>query len=156
VLSFQTNSDPDKKAKLIDQLLAGDDFARHQARFWRNAMLSKATNAQPFVKFPVRRPWKSGSSSSSKPGTNHGPRSPAALITSEGMLTPTKPREGGDAAYCWPMLKPMAPSNEPTTFRESFSGSTCPSLSVTIIPMKCGNANSFTKWPHFSANWASG
>lgn len=97
VLSFQTNSDPDKKAKLIDQLLAGDDFARHQARFWRDVMLSKATNAQPFVKFPreaALEVWLIEQFKTNKSWAEIA----RALITSEGMLTPTKPREGGDAA----------------------------------------------------------
>jgi hypothetical protein len=97
VVAFVTSKEPDKKAKLIDQLLASDDFARHQARYWRDVMLSKATDARGFVKFPRETALEAWLFEQFK--ANRSWSSIArALITSEGQLSVQNPRDGGDAA----------------------------------------------------------
>jgi hypothetical protein len=50
--AFVKSTDAQKRAQLIDQLLASDDFARNWARYWRDVILSRATNQQVFVRIP--------------------------------------------------------------------------------------------------------
>jgi hypothetical protein len=44
VEEFAASGDPQKRAKLIDKLLASDDFARHWARYWHDVIISRATD----------------------------------------------------------------------------------------------------------------
>src|SRR5262249_57743659 len=46
VTEFVADKDPAKRAKLIAKLLAGDEYARHWARYWRDGIASRATNQQ--------------------------------------------------------------------------------------------------------------
>jgi hypothetical protein len=46
VTEFVADKDSHKRAKLIDKLLAGDEYARHWARYWRDVISSRATNQQ--------------------------------------------------------------------------------------------------------------
>jgi hypothetical protein len=46
VTEFVADKDPNKRAKLIDKLLASDEYARHWARYWRDVISSRATNQQ--------------------------------------------------------------------------------------------------------------
>src|SRR5262245_54337372 len=43
VAEFLADSDPDKRARLIDRLLASDEYARHWAAYWRDVIGSKVT-----------------------------------------------------------------------------------------------------------------
>jgi hypothetical protein len=49
VAEFVADKDPNKRAKLIDRLLAGDEYASHWARYWRDVISSRATNQQSRV-----------------------------------------------------------------------------------------------------------
>jgi hypothetical protein len=46
VTEFVADKDPSKRAKLIDKLLASDEYARHWARYWRDVIAARATNQQ--------------------------------------------------------------------------------------------------------------
>lgn len=46
VKAFVADQDPAKRAKLIDKLLAGDDYAVHWARYWRDVIGSRITEAR--------------------------------------------------------------------------------------------------------------
>ncbi|MFQ3592863.1 MAG: DUF1549 domain-containing protein [Gemmataceae bacterium] len=95
--AFMSDSDPNKRAKLIEKLLASDEFARYQARWWRDIMLSKSTNNQGFVRFPREQSLEVWLTEAFK--TNKSWAAIATeLITSEGMLSTAAPREQGHAA----------------------------------------------------------
>ena len=67
VESFQTNSDPDKRAKLIDELLSSSNYGRHLADIWGNQMYvvdseNRFVTKEPLVKyltatFNGNKPW---------------------------------------------------------------------------------------------------
>jgi hypothetical protein len=44
IKEFAADKSPDKRAKLIDKLLATDDFAHHWALYWRDVITSKLTD----------------------------------------------------------------------------------------------------------------
>lgn len=44
VTEFAADKDSQKRAKLIDKLLASDDFARHWGRYWHDVIVSRATD----------------------------------------------------------------------------------------------------------------
>src|SRR5207248_5919439 len=46
VTEFVADKDPNKRARLIDKLLASDEYALHWARYWRDVISSRATNQQ--------------------------------------------------------------------------------------------------------------
>ncbi|MEQ8787296.1 MAG: DUF1549 domain-containing protein [Pirellulaceae bacterium] len=43
IAEFVSDARPDKRALLIDRLLASDDFARHWARYWRDVVTARLT-----------------------------------------------------------------------------------------------------------------
>lgn len=43
LLKFVVSTDPTKRSKLIDELLASDSYARHWARFWRDVVTARLT-----------------------------------------------------------------------------------------------------------------
>src|SRR5262245_42945142 len=61
VAEFLADSDPDKRARLIDRLLASDEYARHWAAYWRDVIGSKVTDrrglalARPFEEWLTRQ-----------------------------------------------------------------------------------------------------
>jgi hypothetical protein len=44
VEEFAADKDPTKRHKLIDRLLASDEYAHHWARYWRDVLLARATS----------------------------------------------------------------------------------------------------------------
>ncbi len=44
VAEFVADKNPDKRAKLIDKLLASDEYARHWARYWRDVIATKLSD----------------------------------------------------------------------------------------------------------------
>jgi hypothetical protein len=46
VTEFVADKDPNKRAKMIDKLLASEEYATHWARYWRDVISSRATNLQ--------------------------------------------------------------------------------------------------------------
>jgi hypothetical protein len=94
--AFLADTDPNKRAQAIDKLLASDDFVQFQSRWWRDILVSKATNNQGFVRFPrelALQTWLAESFRDKKSWAEIT----TALITSEGMLSTAAPRENGHA-----------------------------------------------------------
>jgi hypothetical protein len=52
VVAFIALKAPGKRAALIDELLDEDDFARLQARYWRDVIQARATDPRSFVAYP--------------------------------------------------------------------------------------------------------
>ena len=52
VVSFAALKEPQKRAKMIDALLETDDFARQQARYWRDVIQSRTTDPRGFIAYP--------------------------------------------------------------------------------------------------------
>lgn len=58
VLEFAADADPRKRVRLIDALLASDDFARNWARYWRDVISYHATTENPrLVNFKEFEDW---------------------------------------------------------------------------------------------------
>ncbi|HZV06388.1 MAG TPA: DUF1549 and DUF1553 domain-containing protein [Gemmataceae bacterium] len=65
--AFLDSREPNKRAKLIDELLAGEDYGKHQADIWQNLLLPRTSDnrAVPFDKmtawlekrFKDNKPW---------------------------------------------------------------------------------------------------
>jgi uncharacterized protein DUF1549/uncharacterized protein DUF1553 len=49
VKEFLANKHPNKRAQLIDELLATDDFAHHWGLYWRDVIMSKATDQRALL-----------------------------------------------------------------------------------------------------------
>jgi hypothetical protein len=55
---FCAESAPDKRARLVEALLASPDYARNWARYWRDVFQFHASNTNPIqVRFPVLEDW---------------------------------------------------------------------------------------------------
>ncbi len=54
--AFLDSQDPDKRAKLIDALLASDDYGKHMADVWMNLLVKRNTDNR-FVKFEPLTEW---------------------------------------------------------------------------------------------------
>jgi hypothetical protein len=60
VESFCRDGDPEKRARLIDELLESPDYARNWGRYWRDVFQFHATNTNPVqVRFPMIEDWLS-------------------------------------------------------------------------------------------------
>jgi hypothetical protein len=96
--AFLADSDPAKRARLIDRLLDSEAFARHWAGYWRGVIMSRDTDAQVllrvirgealehwlFEQFKAGRDWASVT---------------RAMITAEGTMQLTDPEKVGAAAF---------------------------------------------------------
>jgi hypothetical protein len=97
VQAFVADTASDKRAKLIDRLLSGDDFARHRARFWRDVILSRATDNRIFVKLPREMALEEWLFAQFKENATWGYMA-RTLITSDSGLNLLEPKTGGDSA----------------------------------------------------------
>src|SRR5262249_47388309 len=50
--AFVRATEADKKSKLIERLLASEDFARFWARYWRDVLLWRATDQRIVIRLP--------------------------------------------------------------------------------------------------------
>lgn len=58
VVRFRRSNDKNKRAELIDALLAGPDYARNWARYWKDVIQYHATAQNPgLVRFPSLEDW---------------------------------------------------------------------------------------------------
>ncbi len=66
--AFNADSDPHKRERLIDALLASDEFARHWARYWRDTIAFRATAENPrLVNFDVFETWMADALHANRP-----------------------------------------------------------------------------------------
>ena len=54
--AFLDNNDPNKRAKLIDELLASDDYGKHMADVWMNLLVKRSSDNR-FVQFEPLTAW---------------------------------------------------------------------------------------------------
>jgi hypothetical protein len=72
---------PDKRARLIDELLEGTDYAKNWARYWRDVLRFHAPNTNPIqVRYPVLEDWLAEQLSKNTPWDEVA----TALITASG------------------------------------------------------------------------
>ena len=57
VTEFAADKDPNKRAKLIDKLLAGDDYVKHWSRYWRDVFMAKVTDMRGKAGAPSLEAW---------------------------------------------------------------------------------------------------
>jgi Protein of unknown function (DUF1549)/Protein of unknown function (DUF1553) len=57
VTEFVADSDPSKRARLIDRLLASDEYARHWARYWRDVIASRVNDRRGLVLARAFEDW---------------------------------------------------------------------------------------------------
>ncbi|MCC7420474.1 MAG: DUF1549 domain-containing protein [Planctomycetaceae bacterium] len=60
VTLFGLDSDPAKRAKLVDQLLDSDEFSRNWARYWRDVVFSRATEMRAQFATQTFEDWMHG------------------------------------------------------------------------------------------------
>ncbi len=95
---FCADRDPHKRAKLIDRLLASDEYAQHWARYWRDVIIARATAQQVFLR-PVRtvglETWLTEQFKANRSWGDIA----RAMITAEGPATYDNIGENGAAGF---------------------------------------------------------
>jgi hypothetical protein len=98
VLAFLADKAPDKRARLIDRLLDSDAYARHQARYWREVLLARATATQVFLRLaraPALERWLYEQFKANRSWA----AITRALVTAEGSLAGEDKTANGAAAF---------------------------------------------------------
>ena len=96
VLDFVRSSDPNKRSRLIDELLASDDFCRRWARYWHDVIVSHATDPR-IRRFGMTQAFENWLADQLRNGRNWGEIA-RAMITSTGQLRYDGQGEPDDAA----------------------------------------------------------
>jgi len=65
--AFVVTREPDKRAKLIDHLLASPDYGANWARYWRDVIRYRATSDGNRAHFPVLEEWLAAQLSANRP-----------------------------------------------------------------------------------------
>ena len=95
VKEFLADNRPDKRARLIDRLLDSDDFATHQAQYWRNVISSRTTDFKANFGVKNFETWLADQFKTNK-GWDHVVR---ALLTATGTIRPDEPDKNGQAFF---------------------------------------------------------
>ena len=82
VTLFGLDPDPDKRIKLIDRLLAGDEYSHNWAGYWRDVIFLRATDMKARLRKGSLRSGCHSRSATIRAGT----RSPPALLTATGEV----------------------------------------------------------------------
>src|SRR5262249_9224021 len=93
VSEFVANPDSQKRAKLIDNLLAGEEFARHWARYWRDVIAARATDQRSRVFAPVFENWMTEQLKKNAPWDKVA----RAMLTAKGEMSTGEPDQNGEA-----------------------------------------------------------
>ena len=83
---FLKSTDPNKRAKLIDELLASDDYGKHMADVWKD-LLVKRDSDNRFVQFDPLVEWLTKNFNVNKPWD----QMVRELLTAEGPQDETAP-----------------------------------------------------------------
>jgi hypothetical protein len=94
---FRADASPEKRTKRIDELLSSKDYARHRARYWRDVLLSRATDNRVFVKIPREQALEAWLAEQFRDNASWGFIA-RALLTADGGVELQEPRTGGDSA----------------------------------------------------------
>jgi hypothetical protein len=90
--AFARDPDPDKRARVVDELLASPGFARNWARYWRDVVAFRATSENPAtVNFPGLEAWLAEQLAANRPWDQVA----ADLLTANGDTSET----GAPALY---------------------------------------------------------
>ncbi|HWG47962.1 MAG TPA: DUF1549 and DUF1553 domain-containing protein [Gemmataceae bacterium] len=79
--TFLDSREPNKRAKLIDELLAGSDYGKHQADIWQNLLLPR-TSDNRFIQFDKMTKWLEANFNENKPWD----QMTRAIVTAEGDM----------------------------------------------------------------------
>jgi hypothetical protein len=60
IKAFVADKSKDKRAELIDRLLASEDFNKHWARYWRDVVTARATEQRSRINEPKFEAWLAG------------------------------------------------------------------------------------------------
>ncbi len=80
VTEFAADPSPDKRAKLIDKLLASDEYARHWGTYWRDVFASRLTDARSKI---LVRPFEEWMTEQLRKDS-HWDATVRAMLTAEG------------------------------------------------------------------------
>jgi Protein of unknown function (DUF1549)/Protein of unknown function (DUF1553) len=94
VTDFLADKTPNKRAKVIDRLLDGEEYARHWARYWREVMSARLTDVRSRTLVPAFDAWMTEQLQANK-GWDELAR---AMITADGAIRFDEPGKNG-AAY---------------------------------------------------------
>src|SRR5262249_29172346 len=94
VRDFLADKNPDKRAKLIDKLLASEEYSRHWARYWRGVISSRVTDN--LLNGTGGRPFELWMTEQLKKNRSWGEVA-REMLTATGPLRFDKPTENGHA-----------------------------------------------------------
>jgi hypothetical protein len=120
-VAFIKDRSPDKRKKLIDKLLDSEEFALHQARYWRDVMLSRATDQRVFVKIPREVALETWLKQQFEKNTSWS-KVAREMITSEASLELLKPRQGGSSSMLFAHTRDDGPVERTNDVARVFLG----------------------------------
>lgn len=112
VIEFVADTDPGKRAKLIDQLLESDAFARHWARYWRDVVSVRITNRRSMG---LTRSFEEWLYEQLRDGKNWGEIT-RAILTAEGELRFSRSVSADSALVTRPGWQPKPSSTNGELF----------------------------------------
>lgn len=98
VSEFAVDPNANKRARLIDRLLASEEYARHWARYWRDVIENRATANMVFLRAPRPQALEAWFFDQIKSNTSWA-NVARAMVTSEGTLSMTDPTQDGAAGF---------------------------------------------------------
>jgi hypothetical protein len=118
---FVADQRPDKRAKLIDQLLDSEEYARHWAQYWRDVISAQSTVTQPLVRLCRDVAIENWLFDQIKANRNWGEIA-QAMITAEGSLQLTAPDASGPVAFLLGHMGPDADNERAAETSRLFLG----------------------------------
>lgn len=95
VTEFAADKDPRKRAKLIDQLLATDEYAEHWARYWRDVVSARLADLRGLALIRHFDVWMAEQLKNNKSWGDIA----RAMITAEGEMRPDELGKNGAAFF---------------------------------------------------------
>jgi hypothetical protein len=86
VKAFVADHEPGKRARQIDKLLAGDAYARHWAKVWRDVVAARFTDRRVLVMVPSFEAWLTEEFKANRPWNEMA----RAMLTAEGSIQATE------------------------------------------------------------------
>jgi hypothetical protein len=95
VTEFMADSDPQKRAHLIDRLLDSDEYAQHWARYWRDVIQAKVTDRRGLLLAGAFEKWMAAQLKANK----HWDEIARAMITAGGPFRFEEPDKNGELFF---------------------------------------------------------